>query len=116
MTRPKPAAVGAAGLFDPAKEIERLTRQQGKLGKELGGLAGRLSNPKFLDRAAPAVVAEARQQQVPPRLSFTAAQACCLPSSQPLPPSPSVEGRSRTAQTPGCPPCQLQAPPAEAAT
>lgn len=52
-----------AGLFDPAKEIERLTRQQLKLSKELGGLAGRLTNQRFLEKAAPEVVAQAQQQQ-----------------------------------------------------
>ncbi|KAL4451165.1 hypothetical protein ABPG77_009237 [Micractinium sp. CCAP 211/92] len=51
-----------AGLFDAAKEIERLQKQQAKLEKELAGLNGRLSNPKFVDKAPEKVVAEARQQ------------------------------------------------------
>ncbi|KAL4422888.1 hypothetical protein ABPG75_009085 [Micractinium tetrahymenae] len=51
-----------AGLFDAAKEIERLQKQQAKLEKELAGLNGRLSNPKFVDKAPEQVVAEARQQ------------------------------------------------------
>ncbi len=45
-----------------AKEIERLQKQQAKLEKELAGLNGRLSNPKFVDKAPEKVVAEARQQ------------------------------------------------------
>jgi len=51
------------GLFDPAKEIDRLSNQLKKLEKELGGLKGRLSNEKFLAKAAPSVVEETRQQQ-----------------------------------------------------
>ena len=60
----RPFFPSPAGLFDPAKETERLRRQQGKLEKEVAALAGRLSNQKFLERASPTVVAEARQQQV----------------------------------------------------
>lgn len=52
-----------AGLFDPEKEAERLRKQQAKLEKEQKGLSGRLSNPKFLEKAQPQVVEEARQAQ-----------------------------------------------------
>jgi valyl-tRNA synthetase len=45
-----------------AKEIERLAKQRGKLEKELAALQGRLSNPKFVDKAPEKVVAEAQQQ------------------------------------------------------
>ena len=53
-----------AGLFDPAKETDRLRKQEAKVQKALAGLQGRLANRSFLDNAAPAVVQEVRQQQV----------------------------------------------------
>lgn len=49
-----------AGLFDPAKEADRLRKQQAKLQKELGALQGRLGNASFVDKAPPAVVNEVR--------------------------------------------------------
>ena len=49
-----------AGLFDPAKEADRLRKQQAKLQKELGALQGRLGNASFVDKAPPAVVDEVR--------------------------------------------------------
>ncbi|KAI3430578.1 hypothetical protein D9Q98_005171 [Chlorella vulgaris] len=51
-----------AGLFDAAKEIERLQKQQAKLEKEASALQGRLSNKKFMDKAPEKVVAEVKQQ------------------------------------------------------
>lgn len=50
------------GLFDAAKEITRLEKQQDKVQKELSGLEGRLSNPKFVDNAPEKVVQEVRHQ------------------------------------------------------
>ena len=51
-----------AGLFDAAKETERLQKQQAKIEKELAALNGRLGNKKFMDKAPEKVVAEARAQ------------------------------------------------------
>ena len=53
-----------AGLFDAAKETDRLQKQEAKVQKALAGLQGRLANRSFLDNAAPAVVQEVKQQQV----------------------------------------------------
>lgn len=47
-----------AGLFDPAKEIERLQKQAEKISKELEGLNKRLSNKNFVDKAPENVVSE----------------------------------------------------------
>ena len=49
------------GLIDVAAEIARLEKTLQKLGKELGGLRGRLNNPKFLDSAPDEIVAEVRE-------------------------------------------------------
>ena len=49
-----------AGLFDAAKETERLQKQAAKIEKELAALNGRLGNAKFMDKAPEKVVAEAR--------------------------------------------------------
>jgi len=51
-----------SGLFDAAKEIERLQGQRAKLDKDAAGLRGRLSNPKFVDKAPQKVVDEAKGQ------------------------------------------------------
>ncbi|MEL6573841.1 MAG: valine--tRNA ligase [Pseudomonadota bacterium] len=48
------------GLIDVAEEIARLEKTMGKLAKELGGLRGRLNNPKFVASAPEEVVAEAK--------------------------------------------------------
>ncbi len=50
-----------ADLIDVKEEIGRLERTLGKLAKELGGLRGRLNNPKFVASAPDEVVAEARE-------------------------------------------------------
>ena len=50
-----------AGLIDVGEEIARLEKTMRKLGKELGGLRGRLNNPKFVASAPDEVVAEARE-------------------------------------------------------
>jgi valyl-tRNA synthetase len=55
--------VPLAGLFDVAAERTRLSRELEKVRAELEGLAKRLQNPQFVDRAKPEVVAEARQKQ-----------------------------------------------------
>jgi valyl-tRNA synthetase len=49
-----------AGLIDVAEEVARLEKSLGKLGKELGGLRGRLNNPKFVASAPEEVVIEAK--------------------------------------------------------
>ncbi|WP_299282818.1 valine--tRNA ligase [uncultured Tateyamaria sp.] len=46
------------GVIDVAEEIARLEKTLGKLAKEVGGLRGRLNNPKFARSAPPEVVAE----------------------------------------------------------
>jgi len=50
-----------ADLIDVAEEKARLEKTLGKLAKELGGLRGRLNNPKFVASAPDEVVAEARE-------------------------------------------------------
>jgi valyl-tRNA synthetase len=49
------------GLIDVASETARLEKTLGKLGKELGGLRGRLKNPKFVESAPEEVIAETRE-------------------------------------------------------
>ncbi|MBO6868243.1 MAG: valine--tRNA ligase [Thalassococcus sp.] len=49
-----------ADIIDVAEEIARLEKTLGKLGKEIGGLKGRLSNPKFAESAPAEVVEETR--------------------------------------------------------
>lgn len=49
-----------AGVIDIAEEKARLEKTLGKLEKELGGLRGRLNNPKFATSAPPEVVEETR--------------------------------------------------------
>ena len=49
-----------ADIIDIDAEKERLKKSLGKLAKELGGLRGRLNNPKFVASAPDEVVEEAR--------------------------------------------------------
>jgi valyl-tRNA synthetase len=49
------------GLIDVDAEIARLEKSMQKLGKELGGLRGRLNNPKFAASAPPEVLAETQE-------------------------------------------------------
>ncbi|WP_425072689.1 valine--tRNA ligase [Sagittula sp. S175] len=49
-----------ADIIDVAEEKARLEKTLGKLAKELGGLRGRLNNPKFIESAPDEVVEEAR--------------------------------------------------------
>ena len=49
-----------ADVIDVGAEIARLEKTLGKLGKELGGLRGRLKNPKFAQSAPEEVVEETR--------------------------------------------------------
>jgi valyl-tRNA synthetase len=48
------------GVIDVAEEKARLEKTLGKLAKELGGLRGRLNNPKFAASAPEEVVEETR--------------------------------------------------------
>ena len=48
------------GVIDVNEEIARLEKSLGKLGKEIGGLDGRLKNPKFVESAPEDVVEETR--------------------------------------------------------
>lgn len=50
-----------ADIIDVDEEKARLEKTLGKLAKELGGLRGRLNNPKFVASAPDEVVAEARE-------------------------------------------------------
>ncbi|NOD85536.1 valine--tRNA ligase [Ruegeria sp. HKCCD6119] len=49
-----------ADIIDIGAEKERLEKAKGKLAKELGGLRGRLNNPKFVASAPAEVVEEAK--------------------------------------------------------
>ncbi len=49
------------GLIDVPSEIARLEKSMQKLGKELGGLRGRLNNPKFAASAPAEVLAETQE-------------------------------------------------------
>jgi len=55
--------VALKGLVDPAKEADRIERELKKVAKDLEGLQRRLSNPSFVEKAPPEVVAEVRAQQ-----------------------------------------------------
>jgi valyl-tRNA synthetase len=48
------------GIIDVAAEKTRLEKTLGKLAKELGGLRGRLNNPKFAASAPPEVLEETK--------------------------------------------------------
>jgi valyl-tRNA synthetase len=50
-----------ADLIDVAAEKARLSKKLGKIQKELGGLKGRLNNPKFVASAPDEVIEEARE-------------------------------------------------------
>ena len=54
-------AIPLEGVIDIAEEKARLEKAKGKLAKELGGLRGRLNNPKFVASAPEEVVAEAKE-------------------------------------------------------
>jgi len=51
-------ALPLADIIDVSAEKDRLTKSLGKVEKELGGLMGRLNNPKFRENATPEVVEE----------------------------------------------------------
>ncbi|WP_424940966.1 valine--tRNA ligase [Aliiroseovarius sp. S253] len=53
-------ALPLAEIIDVDEEIARLEKSLGKLAKELGGLRGRLKNPKFAENAPPEVLAETK--------------------------------------------------------
>ncbi|WP_137113002.1 valine--tRNA ligase [Rhodobacter sp. SY28-1] len=53
-------AIPLAGLIDIAEEKSRLQKALDKLGKEIGGLKGRLDNPNFVKSAPEDVVMEAQ--------------------------------------------------------
>ena len=54
------AAMARVDIIDVGEEKARLEKTLQKLTKELGGLRGRLKNPKFVDSAPAEVVAETR--------------------------------------------------------
>ena len=53
-----------ADLIDVAAEKARLSKKLGKIQKELGGLKGRLNNPKFVASAPEEVIEEAKENMV----------------------------------------------------
>lgn len=53
-------ALPIADVIDIEEEISRLEKNMGKLDKEIGGLAGRLNNKKFIANAPEEVVVEAQ--------------------------------------------------------
>ncbi|MBV7378721.1 valine--tRNA ligase [Maritimibacter dapengensis] len=53
-------ALPLADIIDVDEEKARLEKTRGKLEKEIGGLRGRLNNPKFAENAPDDVVAEAQ--------------------------------------------------------
>jgi valyl-tRNA synthetase len=53
-------AMPLADIIDVAEEKARLEKTLGKLAKELGGLRGRINNPKFVESAPEEVIEEAR--------------------------------------------------------
>jgi valyl-tRNA synthetase len=55
--------VGLLGLVTAAKEEERIIRSMKKVVKDIEVLEKRLSNPSFVEKAPPEVVAEARDQK-----------------------------------------------------
>ena len=54
-------ALPLADIIDVAAEKTRLQKTLEKLGKDMGGLKGRLSNPKFVESAPEEVVEETRE-------------------------------------------------------
>ena len=54
-------ALPLVGLIDVDAEKARLEKAIGKLSKELGGLRGRLNNPKFVESAPAEVIDETRE-------------------------------------------------------
>ena len=55
-------AIPLEGLIDIAEEKSRLSKALEKLEKDMGGLRGRLNNPKFVESAKPEVVEETREK------------------------------------------------------
>jgi valyl-tRNA synthetase len=53
-------ALPLADIIDVSAEKARLEKTAGKLEKEIGGLKGRVNNPKFVESAPEEVVAEAK--------------------------------------------------------
>jgi valyl-tRNA synthetase len=60
-------ALPLEGVIDIAAETARLEKAREKLEREIGALDGRLGNPRFVEKAAPEVVEEAREQLVEKR-------------------------------------------------
>ncbi|RUS60033.1 valine--tRNA ligase [Pseudorhodobacter sp. E13] len=55
-------AIPLEGLIDVAEEKARLSKALEKLEKDMGGLRGRLNNPKFVESAKPEVVEDTREK------------------------------------------------------
>jgi valyl-tRNA synthetase len=52
-----------AGLIDVAEETARLTKELAKVEEDLKHVGGKLTNPKFMERAPDAVVNKEREKQ-----------------------------------------------------
>ncbi len=64
-------ALPLEGLIDVAAEKTRLEKSVGKLTKDVGGLEGRLKNPKFRENAGDDVVAETEEMAASKREELT---------------------------------------------
>jgi valyl-tRNA synthetase len=54
-------ALPLSDVIDVAEELARLDKTLGKLAKDMGGLRGRLNNPKFVESAPEDVIHETRE-------------------------------------------------------
>ncbi len=59
-----------AGLIDKDAEIARLTKEIEKIEKNLAGVASRLNNPAFVEKAKPEVIETARKQAEEQRVAL----------------------------------------------
>jgi valyl-tRNA synthetase len=66
--------VPMADLIDKDVELARLAREIDKLEKDLARISGKLSNPKFVDKAPAEVVAKEREKQESQQLALSKLQ------------------------------------------
>ena len=63
-----------SGVIDVEREVERLTRETGRLEGRLKGIRAKLANEKFLTRAPAEVVAREREKLASCKVQFTKLQ------------------------------------------